>query len=50
MWGITTLGALANLKETELITRLGQPGKEMRLLARGESPHLFRAIRSQPGS
>jgi protein ImuB len=27
-----------------LITRLGQPGKEMRLLARGESPHLFRAI------
>ncbi len=44
MWGITTLGALANLKETELIARLGQPGKEMRLLARGESPHLFSAI------
>jgi protein ImuB len=44
MWGITTLGALANLKETELITRLGQPGKAMRLLARGELPHLFRAI------
>src|SRR5580658_3800005 len=44
MWGITTLGALANLKEIELITRLGQPGKEMRLLARGESPHLFRAL------
>jgi protein ImuB len=44
MWGITTLGALANLKETELIARLGQPGKEMRLLARGESPHLFRAL------
>jgi protein ImuB len=44
MWGITTLGALANLKETELITRLGQRGKEMRLLARGESSHLFRAI------
>ena len=44
MWGITTLGALANLKETELITRLGQQGREMRLLARGESPHLFRAI------
>jgi protein ImuB len=44
MWGITTLGALANLKETELIARLGQPGKEMHLLARGESPHLFRAI------
>jgi protein ImuB len=44
MWGITTLGALADLKETELITRLGQRGKEMRLLARGESQHLFRAI------
>jgi protein ImuB len=44
MWGITTLGELANLKETELIARLGQPGKEMRLLARGEAPHLFRAI------
>jgi protein ImuB len=44
MWGITTLGALANLKETELITRLGQAGKELLLLARGESPHLFRAI------
>jgi protein ImuB len=41
MWGITTLGAMANLSETELITRLGQPGKEMRLLARGELPHLF---------
>src|SRR5271156_3400431 len=44
MWGITTLGALANLKETELIARLGQPGKGMRLLARGEAPHLFCAI------
>ena len=37
MWGITTLGALGNLEETELIARLGQAGKEMRLLARGES-------------
>jgi protein ImuB len=44
MWGITTLGELANLKETELITRLGQTGKELRQLARGESPHLFTAI------
>jgi protein ImuB len=41
MWGITTLGALGNLAETELIARLGQAGKELRLLARGESPHLF---------
>jgi protein ImuB len=46
MWGITTLGALARLEETELIARLGQAGKELRLLARGESPHLFNAIES----
>jgi protein ImuB len=41
LWGITTLGALGKLEETELIARLGQAGKELRLLARGESPHLF---------
>src|ERR1700733_15494827 len=34
MWGITTLGALGSLAETELIARLGQAGKELRLLAR----------------
>jgi protein ImuB len=44
MWGITTLGELGSLKETELIARLGQAGKELRLRARGESPHLFTAI------
>jgi protein ImuB len=44
LWGITTLGALATLDETELIARLGQPGKELRLLARGESTHLFTPI------
>jgi protein ImuB len=44
MWGITCLGELGSLKETELIARLGQAGKELRLLARGESPHLFTAI------
>lgn len=44
MWGITTLGALGNLEETELIARLGQAGKELRLQARGESAHLFTAI------
>jgi protein ImuB len=46
MWGITTLGALAKLEETELIARLGQAGKALRLLARGESPHLFTPIKS----
>jgi protein ImuB len=44
MWGISTLGALGNLEETELIARLGQAGKGLRLLARGESPHLFTAL------
>src|ERR1700733_657485 len=44
MWGITTLGALGSLAETELIARLGQAGKELRQLARGESPHLFTAL------
>ena len=44
MWGITTLGALGKLEETELIARLGQAGKELRLLARGELPHLFTAL------
>jgi protein ImuB len=44
MWGITTLGELGNLEETELIARIGQAGKELRLLARGELPHLFTAV------
>jgi protein ImuB len=44
MWGITTLGELGNLEETELIARIGQVGKELRLLARGELPHLFTAV------
>ncbi|MGC2403364.1 MAG: DNA polymerase Y family protein [Acidobacteriaceae bacterium] len=44
MWGIASLGDLGKLSETELITRLGQAGKELRLMARGESPHLFAPI------
>jgi protein ImuB len=44
MWGITTLGELGNLEETELIARIGQAGKGLRLLARGELPHLFTAV------
>jgi protein ImuB len=43
-WGISTLGELGSLAETELITRLGQSGKELRLLARGEATHLFTPI------
>jgi protein ImuB len=40
-WGIATLGALAALPENELIARLGQEGKRLRQLARGEAPHLL---------
>jgi protein ImuB len=41
LWGIHTLGMLAALPEKELIARIGQEGKRLRLLARGELPHLF---------
>lgn len=44
LWGIRTLGSLADLPEGELIARMGQSGKQLRQLARGEMPHLF-----QPG-
>jgi protein ImuB len=40
-WGIRTLGELAALPEKELVSRLGQQGKRLRQLARGELPHLF---------
>ena len=40
-WGVSTLGALAALPETALISRLGQEGKRLRLLALGEATHLF---------
>lgn len=40
-WGIHTLGMLAALPEKELIARMGQEGKRLRQLARGEQPHLF---------
>jgi protein ImuB len=41
LWGIRTLGELAGLPEKELVARLGQEGKRLRQLARGELPHLF---------
>lgn len=41
LWGIRTLGELAELPEVELIVRLGQQGKALRQLARGEHPHLM---------
>jgi protein ImuB len=44
LWGIHTLGMLAALPEKELISRMGQEGKRLRQIARGELPHLFQAI------
>jgi protein ImuB len=44
VWGIRTLGMLAHLPEKELIARMGQTGKRLRLLARGELSHLFQPL------
>lgn len=41
LWGIRTLGQLADLPEKGLIARMGQTGKRLRQLANGELPHLF---------
>lgn len=41
LWGIRTLGMLGGLPEQSLIARMGQEGKRLRQLARGELPHLF---------
>jgi protein ImuB len=40
-WGIRTLAELATLPEIDLIARLGQVGKRLHSLARGEWPHLM---------
>jgi protein ImuB len=44
LWGIRTLGMLAALPEKELISRMGQAGKRLREMARGEMPHLFQPV------
>lgn len=44
LWGIRTLGMLAALPEKDLIARMGQAGKRLRQLARGEMPHLFQPV------
>jgi protein ImuB len=43
-WGICTVGMLAALPEKQLIARMGQEGKRLRQLARGELPHLFQPV------
>src|SRR5882757_1596966 len=40
-WGIRTCAELAALVETDLIARIGQAGKRLHALARGEWPHLM---------
>lgn len=44
LWGIHTLGMLAALPEKELISRMGQAGKRLREMARGETPHFFQPV------
>ena len=44
LWGIRTLGALADLPMKGLIARLGQDGKRMHELAHGTRSHLFQAV------
>lgn len=44
LWGIRTFGMLADLPEQELIARMGQEGRRLRQLARGELPHLFQPV------
>jgi protein ImuB len=43
-WGIRTCGELAALTETDLIARLGQAGKRLHALARGDRLHLMAPI------
>ncbi len=44
LWGIRTVGMLSDLPEKELIGRMGQVGRRLRQLARGEMPHLFQPV------
>jgi protein ImuB len=44
LWGIRTLGELARLPETELITRLGPAARVWRQLARGAAEHTLQSI------
>jgi len=41
LWGIRSMGELAALPEEDLVVRLGQEGRRLHLLARGEHPHLM---------
>ena len=47
LWGINTLGDLAEMPEEELITRLGQRAKLWLQLARGMAKHTFQPIEAR---
>ena len=47
LWGIRTLSGLAALPERALIARMGQSGKRLRALARGEQSHLFQPAHAE---
>jgi protein ImuB len=44
LWGVRTLGELAQAPEAELVTRLGAEARVWRGLARGEAEHTFQPI------
>jgi protein ImuB len=46
-WGVRTLGMLAALPETNLVARMGQEGRRLWQLARGERTHLFQPAEPQ---
>ncbi len=43
-WGVQTLGMLAALPEKDLVARMGQEGRRLWQLARGERTHLFQPV------
>jgi protein ImuB len=43
-WGVHTLGMLASLPEKNLVARIGQQGRRLWQLARGERMHLFQPV------
>jgi protein ImuB len=46
-WGLRTLGMLAALPEKDLVARMGQEGRRLWQLARGERTHLFQPVEPQ---
>lgn len=44
MWGIRTLGELANITETDLVTRLGAKASNWRKLSQGKGEHTFQPV------